>query len=1026
MKKGLTLVFSVFALLLMSLGFVACGSQHQHSASVWTEEVAPTCTVDGYRTGVCDTCGKTFTVKLAKLGHTPEVTQEHVEPTCTTVGHTEEIKCLTCHITLQEPEEIAAKGHDYDEWQEITQPTCQKEGYKQRACKVCSHPEIETIAKLEHEYGAWDAHSGTIGQHKRSCQNCHEEEIVEYTYIDEKTDLPDCSHEGRRYGICFVCGEEVTHETFDKLAHNYVYEEVIVADETSQNHTHKHHQKCTNCGHTTEDEECSLQEGEVIDATCTKAKYQELTCDKCGSVHEKILAKANGHTWTYENVAFYEPGRPSTISRHNKICSVCAETVEERCPIEYNYYVAKCEKDAYHEYSCPTCKAKRIITVAGSALKHNYGAWEFDNTTSAQNAQHKRTCQREGCGHTETQACDMVETTTLPTCTTPGEVKRACKVCFNSFTEQGAQSVGHKWGNWLQYEIDPTMHYHECSVCHDKETEKHQISTTHEKAECEKNAVTIETCDRCQLVKRTEEQGTALKHVWVVSKITDEKHAGVCSLCEKQADGEHDFSESNLCSVCQYDGLNYEISGNHAIVSKSDRVLKAGAKYIVINAKHKVLDEEGNYRDTEFDVTIAQSFMGFSSMETLILPGTLTTIKTHAFSDCRHLKNVEIDGDSALVTIEDYAFYYCPELVSFEAPQSLRFIGEYAFANCTALNEISICDLVEDIKPRAFYNTGFTNESSHWSGDVLYLGKHLIKARQVLGADGTYSNTAIKVKENTLTIAANAFSECQELVSIQLPKSLTHIDADAFLHCTKLASVNFTGDIYQWLAITFVNDYSSPLCYGETGLQIDNAEGEIDLTDPEKVKHVITHIPSGTFRGTGITSIILPKTLVYIGREAFENCASLTSITFEDGICNVSYVGKDVLLGCTAYLNNETNWDDCQQTNKGKVLYLGGKILVEAEKTLSGAYSVKQGTTVIVEGAFEGCENLESVTLNEELMYVGLNAFEGCTKLNTVTFTDTSALWLCTHRKFNIARGFTGNELSWNTLSAYSVWKKVK
>lgn len=1064
MKKSFMILFSVLAIFMLSLGVASCGKdKHQHITTNWTEVVDATCEEDGYRKGICDKCGKEFSETITKLGHSlgevvvikgatcqeegsteqkcvrcdyketkilpktkhvPETVEFRVDPDCTNEGHTEKIVCSECETVLQEKQTLEAKGHSFGQWNQIIEPKCNQKGKMERICTVCEFPEFKDIDTIAHDFGEWDAHSGITGEHTRQCKNCQFEEKSVYAYNNKEfEEKATCDQDGRRYRICLICNEEVTYETLQSNGHNWKYEQVIVNEKTQ--HEHKHYQKCLTCGQTTEEEACELRkEGEESPATCTEARCQLWTCDTCHCIHEEVIGEANGHTWTYKNVTFAPPFISGFVSQHDKICSVCGETERQRCSILRKYTEAKCEVDAKDEYYCEYCEGKKSINYADTALKHNFGQWEFDDTTNEENPKHKHTCQRAGCGFSESSPCEIEETSTFPTCTEAGTVTKACRICFNAFTSKGSESVGHNWGEgWKPDQNDNTQHYRECLNCGEIERGKHgdedgNMTVTKTEAKCEQDEVINEICDKCGFHKETVNIGTALKHNWTISKITADKHEASCSLCNKQGEFDHDFSESNLCSACHYDGLDYVVEGNHAYVKASDKIKKAKSKNIIINAKHKVLGADGQYEKTEYDVTIANSFFGLS-MTTLSLPKTLTTITKNAFSSCNYLQHVDFEDDSALTTIEEFAFYNCAALASFEAPQTLKFIGEHAFANCVSLNEISIADSVEDIEPRAFYNTGFTNESSHWIDDMLYLGKHLIKARHTL-KDGNYTNTTATVKEETLTIAANAFSECPELVCVKLPSSLKHIDSDAFLNCTKLSQVDFDGDVYEWLSIVFVNDYSSPLCYGNSGLQINSADGDIDLTDPQKIPEgrIITHIPSGTFRNTNLKSIKLPKTLISIGSEAFEDCALLESITFEDDECNVSYVGKDILKGCTAYLNNSANWDN------DKVLYLGDKILIEAKTDLSGAYTVKEGTTVIVEGAFAGCENLQSVTLSASMLYVGLDAFSGCTNLNEVTFLDTSYVWVCTHRQFNIARGLSKNELNWNTLSSYSVWRR--
>ena len=99
----------------------------------------------------------------------------------------------------------------------------------------------------------------------------------------------------------------------------------------------------------------------------------------------------------------------------------------------------------------------------------------------------------------------------------------------------------------------------------------------------------------------------------------------------------------------------------------------------------------------------------------------------------------------------------------------------------------------------------------------------------------------------------------------------------------------------------------------------------------------------------------------------------------------IGFIGKDAFTGSKFYLTQD-NWDQYG------VLYVG-KYLVDAKETLSGSYTVADGTIGIADAAFKGCSQLNSLTLNKELLFVGSGAFEGCDGMRTITFTETSYYW---------------------------------
>ena len=136
----------------------------------------------------------------------------------------------------------------------------------------------------------------------------------------------------------------------------------------------------------------------------------------------------------------------------------------------------------------------------------------------------------------------------------------------------------------------------------------------------------------------------------------------------------------------------------------------------------------------------------------------------------------------------------------------------------------------------------------------------------------------------------------------------------------------------------------------------------------------------------------------------FENCKSLTGITFPEyaDIYNLSFSGCDNLkkivipdniksiyylnIDGTAYYNDKSNWDN-------DVLYVGNH-LITSKEDISGACSVRPGTILIANSAFEYRNNLTKIIIPNSVKSIGSYAFLSCDNLSDITLPNRGDLYL--------------------------------
>ena len=280
------------------------------------------------------------------------------------------------------------------------------------------------------------------------------------------------------------------------------------------------------------------------------------------------------------------------------------------------------------------------------------------------------------------------------------------------------------------------------------------------------------------------------------------------------------------------------------------------------------------------------------------------------------LKSVVITGGTS---IGERAFSSCASLTSITIPDSVTSIGEEAFANCTSLTSITIPDSVTSIGEGTFANC-----------DIL---------------------TSVSIGNGVTSIGERAFYNCDSLTSVSIGDNVTSIGADALSSCDSLTSV-YISDIASWCGIEFGNYSANPLYYAKN-LYLNNTL-ITDLVIPDGV----TKIPDFAFKGQPIKTVAISDSVTSIGYYSFQNCTSLTSVTFGEN-SQLTSIGIAAFYGCTSLTS----------------------------------IKIPDSVTSIGEYAFCGCTSLTSVTFgeNSQLTSIGVYAFEDCSGLTSITIPFVGA-----------------------------------
>lgn len=169
----------------------------------------------------------------------------------------------------------------------------------------------------------------------------------------------------------------------------------------------------------------------------------------------------------------------------------------------------------------------------------------------------------------------------------------------------------------------------------------------------------------------------------------------------------------------------------------------------------------GESRDFVIRAGVLERYNGADVIVTI--PNTVKAIGQRAFSDCFALQEVTIS--EGVDSIEEDAFSGCKSLKSVSIPNSVLRIGSRAFYGCESLLEITIPKNITVIEPNTFY-----------------FCKSLKK---------------VSLPNGIVRVGGNAFSSCENLTEIIFPDSVTVIECGALNGCVRLKKIRTPNNEFR-------------------------------------------------------------------------------------------------------------------------------------------------------------------------------------------------------------------------------------
>ena len=364
---------------------------------------------------------------------------------------------------------------------------------------------------------------------------------------------------------------------------------------------------------------------------------------------------------------------------------------------------------------------------------------------------------------------------------------------------------------------------------------------------------------------------------------------------------------------------------------------------------------------------------------------SITLFETVTFNDT--IYNVTSIGDSA--------FAYCSSLTSVVICNSITNIGMYAFDSCYNITSITIGNAVRQIRQGTFKNCSSLN-SITIPNSVTYIGNNAFFQCKYL--------SSITIGNGVTIIGSGAFRGCWLLTSITIPESVTSIGSYAFYDCQGLSSVTLGN------SVTSIGDSAFYFCYRLTSVVIPNS---------------LTNLGESAFyQCWSLASVTIGNGLKKIRANTFYECSSLTSVVIGSSVTSVEGNAFDrciSLISATINSNALVNSGASDLDNifpRVKHYVIGDSVTSIGDSAFSSgsltSITIGNSVTRIGEYAFFSCKGLVSISLPESVTHIGKSAFSGCKSLTSVTIPNSvtniglSAFYNCSNlQSLTIGAGVT-------------------
>ena len=294
-----------------------------------------------------------------------------------------------------------------------------------------------------------------------------------------------------------------------------------------------------------------------------------------------------------------------------------------------------------------------------------------------------------------------------------------------------------------------------------------------------------------------------------------------------------------------------------------------GSAFSGCSAPKSVTLEEG--------ITFVPNLSGCTGFDTVVIPESVTTIEEYAFSGCE-LNKIVIPA--SVTSIGDGVFQNCSKLTSVELPSHLTELPRNIFMGCTALTSIDLPAGLTSIGNGAFRGCAFKE---------IVLPETVAKIGEYAFAD-CFALETMPLNDNITYIDVGLFSNCDALRTLAIPDQIKSIGENAFYDCDGMTTLT-TGKKLESIGDNAFYDCdaltSIKMCHGVRFLHY-NAFRSCDQLKDVKLSRNLSSIYDGAFSECAeLEEIIVPYMAEYVGN-ILQNCPKLKKVVIRSKVNDIS------------------------------------------------------------------------------------------------------------------------------------------